>query len=135
MTEDIIKNVEIKEELQKEKKRKKAAPAVVEEEKTTADLIASGELIRADDLKKIIDEELAKRMAEQKADPKKFEDTRLISTYKQLTALTDEEFIKRLIKWHVNIDHAKLLFDYHATLDQKKVWQFLRDNYKPPKKY
>ena len=136
MSDENVKHVEIKDELEKEKKKRKKKIEYDEalEEKTTADLIASGELIRAEDLQKIIDDELEKRAAEQKANPKKFDDVRLIGTYKQLTSLTDEDFIKRLIQWHVSTELAKILFDHHATFDKKKLWQFLRDNYRPNKK-
>jgi hypothetical protein len=114
--------------------KKKEDISTIEDDKGVDELLANGDLVKREDLQALIDAEIEKRKDELRSVSAPKDDSRLIESYKQLTHLTDEKFIKQLIRWHVNIEMAEILSDHQSNLTQKKVWEYLRENYKPKRK-
>jgi len=106
----------------------KEAP-IKEEYNPTPDEIAK---MIYDATQKAVAEDRKLRASTDSADKKKYKD-KFIKEYAEISTLTDKDFIRKLISWHVPAKLASHLRDSHAILSRQRLWEYLRENYREPK--
>ena len=90
-----------------------------------------------EELKKLIDTEKKKAVAEAKRKEQKVVNNQRkmqVSHFMSISGLTDSAFCEKLMKWHVQPEWATCLREGHASLDRPKVYKYMRDHYIRPKK-